>query len=244
MNQQNNQNRMILGAIIIVFGVLALIDNMQIFASLHVLTFWPTVFIIGGLVKIFQARHRSGYVIGGFFVGLGLILTLEHLGLLYFHIHDWWPLFLIGAGVMVLSKNSVEGDIRRRIEHRNTTNYSNIAPNGEEIPGSPFYINLASVLSGNKRRCDARDFRGGDLTSILGGTELDLSQASIVTEATLNVFAMWGGIVITVPPDWTVISQVIPVLGGAEDRTICPPVTTKRLIITGQIVMGGLEIKN
>jgi predicted membrane protein len=255
MNSQNSQNRIIVGAVIVFLGILALIDNMQIFTSLHVFSFWPTVFIIIGLVKLLQAKNRSGYVYGALFFALGLFLTLEHLGLFYFRIHDLWPLFLIGAGILVLSKNSFEDDIRRRINNRNSTQYTNAPytggpenpvnpPNFEPGAATPRYINLASVLSGNTRKIDAADFRGGDLTAIMGGVQLDLTQASMLTEARLNVFAMWGGIVIRVPQDWTVISDVIPILGGAEDHTICPLAATKRLVVTGQVIMGGLEIKN
>jgi hypothetical protein len=38
------------------------------------------------------------------------------------------------------------------------------------------------------------DFRGGELTAVMGGIELDLRNAGLQNEATLNVFAMWGGI--------------------------------------------------
>ncbi len=246
MNPQNSQNRIIVGAVIVFLGILALFDNMEIFGSLQVLHFWPTVFIIVGLIKLLQARQRKDFVYGGLLLALGLFLTLEHLGLFYFHIHDLWPLFLIGAGILVLSKNSLEGDIRRRIENRHNsqndfTTYSDNAASGG---AAPTQINLTSVLAGNKRRSDAQNFRGGDLTALLGGAELDLTQASIQGEAVLNVFVMWGGIELRVPHDWTVINDVIPILGGAEDRTVSPPVTGKRLIVTGQVIMGGLEIKN
>ena len=247
MNLQNSQNRIIVGAIIIVFGILALADNMEIFGSLQVLHFWPTVFIIAGLVKILQARQRKDYVYGGLFLALGLFLTLEHLGLFYFHIHDLWPLFLIGAGILVLSKNSLETDIRRRLENRHggsTSDFTTYSDNAAPGEAAPTRINMVSVLGGNKRRSDAQNFKGGDLTALMGGAELDLTQASIQGEAVLNVFVMWGGIELRVPQDWTVVSDVIPVLGGAQDHTIGPAASGKRLVVTGQVIMGGLEIKH
>jgi hypothetical protein len=61
-------------------------------------------------------------------------------------------------------------------------------------------------------------FRHADLTAVMGGIELDLRQAGTGGgEAVIDVFVMWGGIEITVPPDWAVSNQVVPIMGGAED---------------------------
>ena len=76
------------------------------------------------------------------------------------------------------------------------------------------------------------------------GGELDLRQASMQTEATIHVFAMWGGIQIKVPTDWSVVTNGIPLLGGIEDKSVPTTTSTKRLIIEGYAIMGGVEIKN
>jgi hypothetical protein len=55
---------------------------------------------------------------------------------------------------------------------------------------------------------------------------------------------MWGGIEIKVPPDWTVVSKVDPILGGYEDKTTSPKDELKRFVVRGTVVMGGLEVKN
>ena len=79
----------------------------------------------------------------------------------------------------------------------------------------------------------------------MGGCEIDLRQASIDGEAVIDVFALWGGIEIRVPEDWTVVSRVMPILGGVEDKTR-PPQTAagKRLVVRGFVVMAGVEMKN
>jgi hypothetical protein len=60
----------------------------------------------------------------------------------------------------------------------------------------------------------------------------------------LNVFALCGGINIKIPPDWSVVLQGTPILGGFEEKTIVPPNKDKRLYVTGYAIMGGLEIRN
>jgi len=81
----------------------------------------------------------------------------------------------------------------------------------------------------------------------MGGVTLDLTQARIAgEEAVIDVFAWWGGIEIRVPPEWTVVSKVVPVMAGYEDKTRpttrSPTAPPSRLLIRG--VMGGVEVKS
>jgi predicted membrane protein len=79
----------------------------------------------------------------------------------------------------------------------------------------------------------------------MGGCEIDLRNAQINGEAAIDVFAMWGGIEIRVPENWTVIGRVTPLMGGFEDHTRAPQAASAhRLIVRGMVIMGGVEIKN
>ena len=88
-------------------------------------------------------------------------------------------------------------------------------------------------------------FRGGDLTAVMGGCEIDLRQAEINGDAAIDVFAVWGGIEIRVPENWSVAFRVTPILGGVEDKTR-PSLgaSAHRLTIRGVVVMGAVEVKN
>jgi hypothetical protein len=100
---------------------------------------------------------------------------------------------------------------------------------------------LGSVVRGN----NSPAFRGGELTAVLGGCEIDLRHAMIEGDAVIEVFALWGGIEIRVPEDWTIISRVTPILAGVEDKTRPPQTASRhRLVLRGFLVMAGLEIKN
>ncbi|HXA46299.1 MAG TPA: hypothetical protein VNW52_01620, partial [Burkholderiaceae bacterium] len=146
--------------------------------------------------------------------------------------------------VLVLTKGSRQHDFHRRIRRGfEPAGTENSGP--ETSPASDMsYMNVVSVMSGNMRRNDTQDFRGAELTSVMGGMEIDLRHASMASEATISVFAMWGGIVIKVPTDWSVVSGAVPILGGAVDKTVPPVAASKRLIIDGYVVMGGVEIRN
>lgn len=228
MKNDNPQGRILIGAMLLIFGALALLDNLNLFNAREIFHFWPMVFIFVGALKISKSDTTAGYIIGCGFVGLGALLILHHMGIIYFRMRDWWPVFLIFAGLMVIFKGKI-GDEEKLIN--NGTNQDSVC-------------NIVAVMSGNKLQNSSQEFRGGEINCIMGGVELDLRTASMQSEATLNVFAMWGGIVLKVPNDWTVVSHGSPILGGFDDKTVPPMLNTKKLYIKGYAVMGGVEIIN
>ena len=230
MNRHQPQNRIVFGAILLIFGALALIDNLNIFSSRDIFEFWPTLFILIGALKISRSQTISSSLIGGGFVVVGVLLTLQHLGIIYFRTRDLWPALLIIAGLSVIFKDKLHAG----------NDWKTL--NSTDAQDSVYHI--TAFMSGAKMQNSSTDFRGGELTTVMGGIVLDLSKATMQTEAVLNVFAMWGGIELRVPPDWTVISQGVPILGGIEDKTIPPINQNKKLYIQGYAIMGGVEIKN
>ena len=54
---------------------------------------------------------------------------------------------------------------------------------------------------------------------------------------------MWGGIEITVPPDWAVDNHIVPIMGGVVDKSTGTQAATHRLHLRGVVLMGGVEIK-
>ena len=60
----------------------------------------------------------------------------------------------------------------------------------------------------------------------------------------IDVFVMWGGIEIRVPDDWEVVNRGSAFLGGFENKTHPLPNATRRLVVTGTAIMGGVEVKS
>jgi hypothetical protein len=238
MKQQNH--RLIIGAFIIVYGALALLDNMHLFGVSDLISFWPTFFIVVGVVKLAQTRNQQDYVIGAVMLGVGFLLLLGHMGLIAFGMHQVWPLLLIGLGLLIIFRGRI--DMRLGLHG---------GPGGFRKGDAPYSaadadstLNVVAVISGSSIRKETQDFRGGEITAVMGGVDINLRQASIQSEAVINVSVTCGGVVLKVPADWTVICNAVPVMGGIEDKTVPPAVVTKRLIIEGHIVMGAVEIKN
>lgn len=218
--------QLIFGLIIVVVGLLMTLDTLGIADAEHYLRYWPIGFVALGVAKIWQARGGHSGMFGGMiFVIVGLWLLLEAARVIRISFWELWPMLLVALGASLVWR-SVTG-------HRPAANDTNSV------------VSAVAVLGGVNRGNNSSSFRGGDLTAVMGGCEVDLRQARIDGEAIIDVFAMWGGIEIRVPEDWTVIGRVTPLLGGFDDKTR-PPQTAgaQKLIIRGFVVMGGVEVKN
>lgn len=92
----------------------------------------------------------------------------------------------------------------------------------------------------------SKSFKGGDVTTVLGGSEIDLSQADFTGTVRLEVTQIMGGTKIIVPPHWEVRSEITAIFAGFEDKRQQPAMTNpeKVLIINGTSVLGGIELKN
>lgn len=219
--------QMVVGAFAVLLGVLFTLDNLGILDAGEYLAYWPALIVILGLVKMFLPG-TSGKVWGAVFVVLGGILLLRSLDIYYIRFRDFLPLLLVLVGGALLW-----GSFARR-------------KHSTEGSTSDSILNGTAILGGFKRTIVSQDFRGGELTAVLGGCEVDLRQAVIRgDEAVISIFAFWGGVEMRVPENWTVVLQGVPILGGFSDETrgnASPG--TKRLVITGTAIMGGVEVKN
>jgi predicted membrane protein len=226
---RSQSSQVILGVGVIAMGVLFLCDNLNIFSVRDVFQFWPTVLILLGCVKLGDTRTTSGAAVGGALILAGALLTLNRLGYIYFNMRSVWPLVLIVFGALLVSK---------AVGNRNSSGEVPVVDGSDEV------INFTALLGGIQRRITTQNFRGGEITAFMGGVDLDLRSASIEKEAVINVFAAMGGISLKVPPDWTVVLQGTPVMGGFDEKTIEPKDGSKRLVIKGYAIMGGVEVRN
>lgn len=222
-------SQVLIGLFVIGIGVMFLLDNMNII-EFHV-SFLPLFLILVGTIKLMDYQSQGSRMVGGFFLAFGGAMALKQMGYLDFNLRQLWPLFLIGAGAVVVWK-ALAG--RRTIDHA-------IAKSDAD---SDSVVNATAVVGGFKRRISSANFRGGEVTAVMGGCEIDLRGSSIEGEAVINVFAAMGGIEFKVPTDWTVILHGTPILGGFDEKTVVPPDASKRLIIKGYAIMGGVEVRN
>jgi len=233
--ERSPATQMVIGLFVIGIGMLFLLDNLgwlDLDLRIHIL---PTILIGAGILKVLQTRAQSGTVVGGVMILAGSLLMLKEMGFIDIGWHTLWPLLMIGAGVAVVIKSTA---------HRSTVGQTASGPLDKSDADS--VINYTAIMGGFKHRIATQDFRGGEITAIMGGCDLDLRQASIQGEAVLNVFAMCGGITLKLPVDWTVVFDGTPIMGAFDEKTVpqTGPGSGKRLVVRGYVIMGGVEVRN
>jgi hypothetical protein len=219
--------RVVAGLCLLTLGVLFLLDRTGTIDFWEYGRYWPVFLIALGLAKLFQPEGR----------GFGLALTvfgswllLDTLGILRFEWDYAWPVGIILVGLSLIWRGA-RGGLGWRGPHA-----------GGDAANR---INAFAMLGGVDRKFTSQEFRGGEATAILGGCELDFRQATPAKEgAVVDTFALWGGIEIKVPEDWTVVVQGTPIFGGfSDDRKAVQANPAKQLVVKGVALMGGVEVK-
>ena len=108
------------------------------------------------------------------------------------------------------------------------------------------FIDSVSVFGGVRKVIMSKNFRGGEATSFMGGTELDFTQADINGTVILELTQVMGGAKLIVPANWSIKNEVNAVLGGVDDKRqmSISPDPNKVLVLKGTAFLGGLEIRN
>jgi predicted membrane protein len=217
--------QLVFGIIVIIVGVLITLDNLNILAAGELFRWWPLALMALGLVQLFESESAGRRMAGALLLGIGSLFLLDRMHVLHFVFRELWPLILVMIGIVILW-----GAWTRE--------------RGPSDGGTT--VNATAILGGVERTCTSQDFRGGEITAVMGGCEIDLRQALIkADEAVIHAFAFWGGIEIQVPETWTVTLTGFPFMGGMTDSSRAPMEhSNQRLLIKGFVIMGGIEIRN
>ncbi|KAB2966728.1 MAG: cell wall-active antibiotics response protein [Thermoanaerobaculia bacterium] len=226
--------RLVLGLLIVALGGIFLAGNLGWLESRELLhQFWPTAFVVVGLVVLFQPGCGPARWWGLVWIVAGAWIWADRKGWIQV---DFWEVFFPAVLLLVggsLVWRSLAGG-RARPAAR---------PPGDDPEA---YLRSFAVMAGNELRSVSRGFRGADLGAFMGAVVLDLTSSKMEgDQAVIDTYALWGGIEIRVPPDWMVTGKVFPLMGAFEDKT--RPASgepAKHLVVRGVVVMGGIEVKN
>jgi predicted membrane protein len=215
-------NRILLGSLLILIGAAIILNSyFNVFDSLW--SWWPLLIIFIGLGLIVK---RAGSAANGLIItALGMVFLAKNLkwipGNLVF------PVLLILAGLwFIFSRFS--GKL-----------------NSEDIDK----MNHITIFSGLKTNNLSQDFKGGSITAIFGGSDVDLRNAKLSDQgAYLELIAVFGGIELIVPKDWKIHISGVPIFGGWENKTQQIPDDDSGSRQSAEIyciaLFGGVTVKN
>lgn len=108
------------------------------------------------------------------------------------------------------------------------------------------YIDSTSIFGGIKKNVLSKNFKGGDIVNIFGGSEINLGQADINGRVELEVTQLFGGTKLLVPSNWEVKPEMTAIFGGIEDKrdVAALPNPDKVLVLRGTSIFAGIEIKS
>jgi predicted membrane protein len=230
------ERRFLAGIVLITVGTVLLINYMDLipYELPKVIFSWTTLLILLGVIFLLTERNSS----------TGVILIL--IGSVFFiadfqQISVWEvmkyaiPVGLIIAGLLLL--------LRKQSYPLKKINGIGNEPSGD-------ILNDMSIFGGGERKIRSGNFRGGRITAVFGGSELDLRTAELAPGVNaIDVLCLFGGFTLRIPEDWEVVNEVSAVFGGFSDKrmndkkTLNAAASDKLLYIKGLVLFGGGEIK-
>lgn len=224
--------KIIFGLALIAAGLLWILSVFGVFAFNFSTEGWWTIFIIVPcLFGLFTDKDKVGPCIG---IGMGILLLLAARNIITWQM--MWQLgiavMLIGLGVwLLLFKNRC---------HHGEFEQTNIIRDGKEI------LHIQSSFGKQSLSFAGKKFEGADVDSSFGALTLDFYGADIADGAFLNLNVGFSGVNIIVPEGMSVQIAVTSGFGGVTDnrRSKVDTGTSPRLVITGKVGFGGVEIKN
>lgn len=166
---------------------------------------------------------------------VGIILILIGLSALVgiSFLHFLFAIILIVIGVRLITRRSWH-DAWHWDEHRH----------GHNIPSGDDYIDEVAVFSPLNKSYTTEHFKGGKIVMVFSGGEIDLTQ--IKTDATnidLEVSSVFGGIEITIPKDWKVVSAVNIFAGNVDIHQAQGGDGPVTFTLRGDAIFGHIEVR-
>jgi predicted membrane protein len=260
-DMMNQSGKLWAGLIIVVVGSLLLVNNIG-FGLPSWIFHWSNILIVIGLFIGVKHNFKNGnglilIIVGTFFTlkeALDDVINFDKIG---------WPALIIAIGLFLILKPKSDFNRASRCKKKgdkwkakfaehdpfmaNSAADPNLNPDTEKKTSNLDYLDSVNVFGGSHQIVYSKNFKGGEVTAVFGGCDLNLTQADFEGQITIDVTAIFGGCKIIVPPTWQVKSEVTAIFGGLDDKRSVMPMPegpTKLLIVKGIAMFGGVDIRN
>lgn len=233
------------GIILILLGLGFLLEQFNLISFGGVISiYWPSVLIFSGVVGLFEKKSsKFGDLI---LILIGAMLQINRLDILDINIFQFlFPIILILIGLKVIFSREVKHEQHIYINKDKDENENHKEYKLNKNITSEDHIDEFVIMGGIKTNNRSESFKGGRITAIMAGVEIDLRGAKVYNnEAYLDIEAIMGGVEIIVPEDWRVEVRGTPIAGGWSNKTKYRNDPNAPLLkINCFALFGGIEIK-
>lgn len=245
-NYNKRSGKVWVGFILLVIGFILLINTLGFYVPDWLIS-WPMALIVIGIVN--GTRHNFRHPAAVILILIGSVFLIERIVPELSFGNFVWPVAIILLGLyMIVGRNKRSSAFRnnpgnldwdKRVDDEGNTIHTEVPPASED------YIDSVSIFGGIKKSIMSKNFRGGEIVTIMGGAEINLSQADFTGPVVLEVVQIFGGTKIIVPPHWKVSSEMAAIFGGIEDKrmmSVDPMKSDKLIIIKGTSIFGGVTL--
>lgn len=236
--KQQRNGRIWGGLILVAVGVAFLLRTLN-YDLPYWLFSWPMILILVGIYNL--GKHGFTRPFGMIPLAIGLVFLVEKTTPGLEIVKIALPALAIVFGVWMLMFPSKKKGFRHMRHMRNAYHTGTSTESSSEDQ-----LFVDTVFGGIDRNVISKDFKGGRVNCVFGGAEINLLNADIQGTVVLEVTAVFGGIDLTVPAKWKVQTEITAILGGVEDKRAMNEEslnTDKVLILKGEAIFGGIEIK-
>ena len=206
---------------------------------------WQSLLISFGIL-ILSGGFRQNWFGSMLMITIGTIFLLDEIYQFKTGVANMiWPAVLIIIGLAIIGKIFFP---KKKVIDSKSDKYSGFGEFKGEKNGDE-YVNVSRVFSGINLESNSENFKGGQLSFVFGGGEIDLRGAKLADGINiLKVECVFGGVKIFIPDDWDVNLETSGVFGGFSDERRHIPYEnvdrTRKLVIKAEAVFGGGEITN
>lgn len=225
---RSHNSRIFLGIILVIVGTVLIARNAGLlgYEFSNILISWQMLLIVIGLVNLSRRAYTPAVVL----IAIGLFFLVD---IPYEMRENFWPVLIILIGVIII--------LQWRSVPKRDNNYLN-----PEKTNSTDYLDEIAVFGGRSLSVASDNFQGGKITSIFGGSKINLRYSNPVPGCTIDVANIFGGSKIIVPDDWNVKIEVVSIFGGFDDKRDAAAIsrtnTGKVVVIKGSCIFGGCEL--
>ncbi|WP_293300588.1 LiaF domain-containing protein [Pedobacter sp. UBA4863] len=253
----NRSGKVWAGLVIVAIGALLLLKNFGLGLP-HWIFNWSNWLIVIGLF----VGARNNFKNSGWFVMvlIGAYFTLEEIFRGYDMSNIVFPIMLLVLGLYLIVKpKSVHSCKKNKWKDKGyrynefdqanpaTAQPADAAAANDTNFNANDYINSVNVFGGSNQVIYSKNLKGGEVTAVFGGGDINLTQSDFEGQIVIDVTAIFGGVKIVVPPTWQIKSEVTAIFGGVDDKRAIYPSTeqvNKLVIIRGVVLFGGVEFKS